>query len=189
MACRKLIHSSGVINTADKIAGMKKLPVLLLLFPLWAHAGWKLFDFKSDEDEEAPAWVESETVFPAYPKPENLVLFEVSPVTRNRHFIDASSVSVGKDNVVRYTVVIEAGGGASNVSLEGMRCGAGERRIYAYGHPDKTWSRSRNEAWRAINFDSVFSYQKVLYEDYFCPEGTQVRNASEAVQRLRQSAR
>lgn len=168
---------------------MKKLPVLLLLIPLSAHAGWKLFDFKSDEDKDAPAWVESETVFPAYPKPENLIPFEVSPVTRNRHFVDASSISVGKDNVVRYSVVIEAAGGARNVSFEGMRCGAGERRLYAYGQPDKTWSRSRDEAWQAINFDSVFSYQKVLYEDYFCPEGTPVRNASEAVQRLRQSAR
>ena len=166
---------------------MKKLPVLLLLFPLCAHAGWKLFDFKSDEETEA--WVEAETVFPPYPKPENLIPFEVSPVTRNRHFVDATSVTAGKDNVVRYTVVIEAGGGARNVSFEGMRCGAGERRIYAYGQPDKTWSQSRNEVWGAINFDSVFSYQKVLYEDYFCPEGIQVKNASEAIQRLRQSAR
>lgn len=166
---------------------MKKLSILLLLFPLCAHAGWKWFDFKSDE--ETQPWAEAETDFPAYPKPENLIPFEVSPVTRNRHFVDASSVSVGKDNVVRYSVVIEAGGGARNVSFEGMRCGAGERRIYSYGQPDKTWSKARNEAWEAINFNSVFSYQKVLYEDFFCPEGIQVKNASEAVQRLRQSAR
>lgn len=166
---------------------MKKLPVLLLMFPLWAHAGGKLFDFSSGE--AAPAWVESETVFPPYPNSENLIPFEVSPVTRNQHYVDALSVTVGKDNVVRYTVVIQAGGGARNVSFEGMRCGAGERRIYAYGHPDSTWSRSRSEARQAINFDSVFSYQKVLYEDYFCPDGTQIKNAAEAVQRLRQSAK
>ena len=166
---------------------MRKLFTLLLLLPLYADAGWNPFDFKSDE--ETQAWVEAETVFPPYPKPENLIPFEVSPVTRNRHFVDASSVSVGKDNVVRYTVVIEAGGGARNVSFEGMRCGADERRIYAYGQPDKTWSKARNEAWEAINFNSVFSYQKVLYEDHFCPDGIQVKNASEAVLHLRQSAR
>ena len=186
MACRKPIHSNGLTNTADKIPGMKKLPLLLLLLPLVAHAGWKsLLDLKPDEEKP---WVEIESALPAYPASKNLIPFEVSSVTRNRHFIDAASVSVGKDDVVRYTVVVEAPGGASNISYEGIRCGSGERRIYAFGHPDRTWSEARNANWQEIN-NSGFSYQKVLYDDYFCPASVQVKDSTEAVMNLRRADR
>jgi hypothetical protein len=187
MANRKRIHSSGLTNTADKIPGMKKLPLLiLLLLPLVAHAGWKsLFDLKPDEEKP---WVEIESALPAYPARKNLIPFEVSAVTRNRHFIDAASVSVGKDDVVRYTVLVEAPGGVSNISYEGIRCGSGERRIYAFGHPDRTWSEARNTSWQEIN-NSGFSYQKALYDDYFCPGGEQVKDSAEALMNLRRAGR
>lgn len=179
------IKSGGLSHTADKIQSMKNLLLLVLLLPTGAHAGWSLFDFKS---EDAQPWIESETAFPPYPKSENLIPFEVSPVTRNRHFVDAASISLGKDEVVRYTVVIEAAGGAKNVSFEGMRCDSGERRIYAYGHPDSTWSKARTEAWEEIKFNSSLSYQKALYQDHFCPNGIQVRNGAEAILNLRRFA-
>ena len=161
---------------------MKKRYALLLLLPLQVHAGWSLFDFKS---EDAKPWVESDSALPAPPKPQNLIPFEVSPVTNNRHFIDAASVNVGSDDVVRYTVVIEAAGGAKNVSHEGIRCDSGEQRVYAYGQADGTWSASRNERWEAIKFDSARSYQRALSEDYFCAHGRQVKTGAEAVHNLR----
>jgi len=126
---------------------------------------------------------------PAYPKAENLIPFNVSSATRNKHFIDAESVSVGEDRVIRYTVVIEAAGGATNVSFEGMRCEAGERRLYAYGHPDGTWSKARNAVWEGIKFRSLLSYHKALFEDHFCPDGIRVKDGKEAVRNLRRAAR
>ena len=164
---------------------MKKRYALLLLLPLHAHAGWSLFDFKS---EDAKPWVESDSALPPSPKTENLIPFEVSPVTNNRHFVDAASVSVGSDEVVRYTVVIEAAGGAKNISHEGIRCDSGERRIYAYGQADGSWSASRNERWEEIKFDSARSYQRALSEDYFCAHGSQVKNSAEAILNLRRPA-
>ena len=163
---------------------MKKRYALLLLLPLQVHAGWNLFDFKS---EDAKPWVESDSALPAPPKPQNLIPFEVSPVTNNRHFIDAASVHVGSDDVVRYTVVIEAAGGATNVSHEGIRCDSGEQRVYAYGQADETWSASGNERWEAIKFDSARSYQRALSEDYFCAHGSQVKTGAEAVHNLRRT--
>jgi hypothetical protein len=162
-----------------------KRPLLFLLYlPLLAHAEWG--EFEHDFEQEK-SWVEVAAQLPAYPKAENLLPFNVSSATRHQHFVDAASISVGADKVVRYTVVIEATGGAKNVSFEGLRCESGERRLYAYGHPDGNWSKARNAGWEVIKFRSLLSYQKALYEDYFCPDGIQVKDSQEAVRNLRQA--
>ncbi|OZA24963.1 MAG: hypothetical protein B7X93_11110 [Hydrogenophilales bacterium 17-61-9] len=165
---------------------MKILLALLLCLPFFAHAEWGQFDFEFDQDKP---WSEVAVKLPAYPKAENLIPFSVSSATRNRHFVDAESISVGEDRVVRYSVVIEAAGGATNVSFEGIRCESGERRLYAYGHPDGSWSKARNAGWEGIKFRSLLSYQKALFEDHFCPDGILVRDGKEAVKNLRQAAR
>jgi hypothetical protein len=165
---------------------MKILPTLLLMLPLTVYAEWGQFDYEFEADKP---WVELSAQLPPTPKAENLVEFNVSSATRNRHFVDTASISVGEDKVVRYTVVIEAVGGARNVAFEGLRCATGERRLYAYGQPDGTWSKARNAQWEGIKFRSLLSYHKALYEDYFCPDGINVRDAKEAVRKLRQAGR
>lgn len=167
------------------MAGMKKLLALLWMLPLTVYAEWGQFDF---EFENQKPWVELSAQLPPYPKTENLVEFSVSSATRNRHFIDSASISVGEDEVVRYTVVIEAAGGAKNVSFEGVRCETGERRLYAYGHADGTWSKARNAGWEGIKMRSLLSYHKALYEDHFCPGGIHVKDVREAVQGLQRAA-
>ena len=167
---------------------MKKLLFALLMLPAAAHAQtqWGNLDYEFEADKP---WVEVAAQLPAYPKAENLVEFTVSSATRNRHYVDTASISVGKDKVVRYTVVIDAAGGARNVSFEGMRCETGERRLYAYGHPDGTWSKARKPGWEGIKFRSLLSYHKALFEDHFCPDWINVRDAKEAAQSLRRAAR
>lgn len=166
---------------------MKKLPLLLLLFPFTAHAAFSLFGAKPEEEKKQ--WIENESALPAFPASNNLIPFEVSPVTRNKHYVDATSISVAKDDVVRYTVIVEAPSGAKNISFEGIRCDTGERRIYAYGHADGTWSPAKNTSWQEINFISSFSYQKVLYEEFFCPQGKYAKTAAEAIMNLRRAGR
>jgi len=170
--------------------GMKILPVLLLSLSALtlpaAHAEWGAFEHEFEQDKP---WSEVAAQLPAFPKAENLLPFTVSPATRHRHFIDAASISVGDDKVVRYTVVIEATGGAKNVSFEGMRCESGERRLYAYGQPDGTWSKARNAGWEGIKFRSALSYQKALFETIFCKDDIRVKDSEEAVRNLRQAAR
>ncbi len=166
--------------------GMKILTALLLSLPLVAQAEW--IDFERNFEEDKP-WVEVAAELPPYPKQENLIPFNVSSVTRNRYFVDAQSISVGTDLTIRYTVVIETTGGATNVSFEGMRCETGERRLYAYGHPDGTWSKARNAGWEGIKMRSLLSYQKALFEDHFCRDGIRIRDREEAVKSLRRAAR
>ena len=168
------------------MAGMKILSALLLILPLTVYAEWGQFDIEFENDKP---WVELSAQLPPYPKAENLVEFNVSSATRHKHFVDTESISVGEDKVVRYTVVIEAAGGAKNVSFEGMRCDTGERRLYAYGHPDGSWSKARRSGWEGIKFRSLLSYHKALYEDHFCPDGINVKDGKVAAQNLRRAAR
>jgi hypothetical protein len=165
---------------------MKILPVLLLMLPLTAYAEWGQFDF---EFENEKPWVEQSAQLPPSPRAENLIEFNVSSATRHRHSVDTASISVGEDKVVRYTVVIEAAGGARNVSFEGMRCATGERRLYAYGQPDGSWSKARSAGWEGIKLRSLLSYHKALFEDHFCPGGIHVKDGKEAAQNLRRAAR
>jgi hypothetical protein len=162
---------------------MKNLLALLLMLPLSAYAEWGQFDYEFEADKP---WVELAAQLPPPPKADNLIEFNVSSATRNRHFIDTASISVGEDKVVRYTVVIDAAGGARNVSFEGMRCATGERRLYAYGQADGSWSKARNANWEDIKMRSLLSYHKALYERHFCPGGINVRDVKEAVRNLRQ---
>jgi hypothetical protein len=164
---------------------MKKLVLLLLCGPLFAHAEWGQFDIEFEQDKP---WVEVAAQLPPAPRPENLIPFTVSSVTANRHFIDAASISVGSDKVVRYTVLVEAAGGAKNVMFEGLRCATGERRLYAYGQSDGSWSKARNAGWEGIKLRSLLSYHKPLFEEHFCPGWIAVRDTKEAVRNLKQAA-
>ena len=165
---------------------MKKLLVLLmLLLPAPTWAAWGDFEFIPNEELIG----ELDVVLPAYPLTKNLIAFDASTLTANRHFIDAQSIKVGEDRIIRYTVVIDTKGGARNVSYEGMRCKPGERKLYAYGRPDATWSMAQTPTWQAINFNSATSYHRDLYREIFCPDEIAVKDAAEAIANLRRAGR
>ncbi len=138
-----------------------------------------------DEDYEIKTWVEVAVALPPAPRQDDLVKFYVSAATDNLFYVDRSSVSVGEDGVVRYVLLIQAAGGARNVSYEGIRCQTREHRIYASGRRDGSWSKSRNNEWTKIQEMNVNRYNAALFLDYFCPAGAIVKNADEARTALR----
>jgi hypothetical protein len=158
------------------------LAVLLLLPGMAAAQGRQ---FESDFDDERKTWKEIEAKLPAYPRPENLIAFDAGGATPHRFFIDAPSVSVGEDGVVRYTLVIRTAGGATNVSFEGIRCETREQKTYAVGHSDGTWSRARESRWRRIEYREINQHHAALYKEYFCDGGSPVRRAADAVNALK----
>jgi len=137
-----------------------------------------LADF--DEDYDSKRWQEVEVQLPAPPRQDRLLPFYVSAVAENRFYVDGSSLSVGSDGVVRYVLVILTPQGGRNVSYEGMRCETRERRIYASGRADGSWSKSRNNDWVRIADQSVNRHHAALYLEYFCPIGIAVRTPEEA---------
>jgi len=122
---------------------------------------------------------------PPYPLDSNLMEFSVGPAVSHRHFIDTQSVSVGTDGVVRYTVVVKAAGGATNVFFEGIRCEPAQKRLYALGRAGGQWIDAKRADWTPISRYHPDDYHTALYEDGFCPERSLVRNREEALFALR----
>lgn len=166
------------------------LVLSLIVLPAWGVASDPLIFGDSPEnkfEDDSKPWQEVQALLPSYPKEENLLAFAMSSATANRYAIDAASLSVGTDGVVRYTVVIDSPRGARTVNFEGMRCDPSEYKIYAFGHADNNWSKNRYAKWEPYKLRSLLSYHKALYEDYFCPNGIGVKNAAEAIRNLKRA--
>lgn len=138
-----------------------------------------------DNEYEEKPWEEIEAQLPSFPKPESLESFFVSATTDNKFMVDRDSISVGTDGVVRYTLVVVSSSGAQNVSYDGLRCSTTERRLYAFGRSDKTWSKARGNQWVKIQDSTLNRHHAALYFEYFCPSGIVVRDADEARLALR----
>ncbi|MGQ0749219.1 MAG: CNP1-like family protein [Betaproteobacteria bacterium] len=140
--------------------------------------------FEADYDDEKKPWKEIEAQIPPYPKSESLILFETAPAG-HQFFIDAPSVSVGTDGVVRYTLFVKTAGGAINVSYEGIRCETREQKYYAIGRAGGGWSRARDPAWRYIEAKQFNRHHGMLHGDYFCNGREPVKTARRVVDALK----
>jgi len=138
-------------------------------------------DTPSGKGQAASSWInpfgdkpfkEGATALPALPRDEDLIPFSVNGSSEFRFAVDPKSISVGDDNVVRYTVVITSKGGGRNVSYEGIRCDAFERRLYAtLPKGASEWIPNRGEErdmWRRMDTGSRNAYSATLATDYFC---------------------
>lgn len=141
--------------------------------------------FEEDFDDKDKRWQEVAIQLPAPPKPENLLSLDVSRTTMQAFAIDAASISVGSDGVIRYTLVATSDAGARNVSYEGIRCGSYERKLYAFGQPDGSWTRSRRDQWERITGNAVNRQHAALAKDYFCEGLTIAGKAEELADRIR----
>lgn len=142
-----------------------------------------VYDF-DDEFDKKP-WQEVETQLPPAPREETLIPFYVSPTAQGVFSVDGATISVGSDGVVRYVLVVLAQGGARNVSYEGLRCDTRERRLYAFGRPDGSWSKARSNQWGLVENKMVNRHHAALSREYFCPGGVAIRTAQEGVAALK----
>lgn len=133
-----------------------------------------------DDSFEAKPWSEVEHQLPPAPNAANLISIDVGAMTGNQFFVDEQSVSYGSDEVIRYTLVVASPSGARNVSFEGMRCATAERRLYAFGRADGTWSKARSNAWVRIQENNLNRHHAALFRDYFCTPGNSVMDTSSA---------
>ncbi len=142
---------------------------------------------KGYEGDEEKVWKEEEVEPPAFPVQENLIEIYVSAVATNKYFIDASTLGVGTDGVVRYVLVVKTSGGATNVSFEGMRCKELTWKHYATGGNDGTWTRSRatRVEWRPIENKPVNRHHAAISRDLFCPLGNAIQTPEEGRNALR----
>ena len=165
-----------------------KFSMIVFCLTFFSQMAWPA-SYTFDDDYDEKPWAEVEVELPAFPENDDLVPFKVGSVMDKHFLIDAKSVSVGKDEVIRYSVIVISSAGARNISFEGMRCSTGERRVYAFGRNDGTWSRARNNKWAGIQRGDN-SYPVTLFADYFCVIGRKaVMTPEGAIRALRHSDR
>ncbi|MCX7218243.1 MAG: CNP1-like family protein [Burkholderiales bacterium] len=130
------------------------------------------------EEEVNKEWQEIALTLPTAPVAENLLAFYDSG--SQAFFIDAKSLSVNSDGSVRYTLVSNSSGGAKNISYEGIRCQTGEKKLYAFGRSDGSWSNSRRDQWERISDAGANKQHNTLFYDYFC-EGKSIAGKAEQI--------
>ena len=137
------------------------------------------------DDAEPRVQREGQVTLPPYPQERDLVEFTPGSPSGHRLFVDAASLSMGRDGVVRYTVVMRTSGGATNVTYEGLRCASREKRLYAMGQPDKQWLEAKRSDWEPIRVGRPNEYQDFLYTEYLCPERSILPDRETALRALR----
>ncbi len=158
----------------------------ILALGLLLLAGAAAAQVQSDwERENEERLKQSEEVVVAPPPLEraSLIELQLEVPTDFRYFVDATSVSVGPDRIVRYTMLARSPSGVENITFEGLRC-AGEFRVYSVALPgDRGWSGRPGE-WRPVPRDARVG-QNALMRRYFCPaRNTAIRDAKEGVAAL-----
>ena len=140
---------------------------------------------KNYSNDDVKPWEEIQAELPPAPTDEDLLPFYVGPTATQKFAVDAKSISIGKDGVVRYTLVAVSPGGAQNISYEGIRCASYEKKIYALGRDDGTWSRSRRDQWEPIVRGNANRQHAALSADYFCSNLMIVGNEKDIIYRLK----
>lgn len=163
----------------------RKIFTSLLLLLVYTSATQAQSRFEEDFDDETKPWQEIALQLPAAPLEENLVPFYVSPTTSIKFAIDSKSVTTGSDDVVRYVLVAKSASGATNISYEGIRCQTTEVKLYAFGHKDGTWARSRRDKWEPIVEKTTNRQHAALAQDYLCKDKVISSRVSEMMDRMR----
>lgn len=140
--------------------------------------------FKDQFESDKP-WIEQLTQLPAYPDTQNLLTFDSGAQTSNRYLVDTTSIKIGEDGVIRFTLVMQSSTGAMNVSYEGIRCSTNERKLYALGRNDRTWIQPRVSEWQKLDLVRQFYAQRELSQNIFCPHRQIVSSSQQAIQALK----
>jgi hypothetical protein len=159
---------------------------LLATISIVSHAQYRTADPADANDPDAPRfWEEAEVKIPTAPPSKDLKPFYVSAITQLKFALDAPSIVFGKDEVIRYVVVITSSSGAQQVTYEGIRCEKYEWRLYATMQSDGKWSKSPNSRWQVIKNTSYNSYHAALVRDAFCENAIPRRSAKEIIPLLK----
>lgn len=152
--------------------------------PLAVHADVPLFnhDPRGTVPEEVETYTEQQLKLPPAPTEDNLVAFDPGRRTTMKFYVDTASIAVGADQIVRYTLVVTGDADTRNVMYEGVRCKTNERKTFAYGKRDGSWSEARDPQWESVDYDVP---RVTLYRNFLCPLKGPIQSAEEGVNALR----
>lgn len=160
-------------NMVSAKKSTRRLQVSLICFMACLSA--PIFAQTLEEEQQV---AEAKIQLPAPPAADKLIAFYSNAA--QSFVIDTASLSITVDGIVRYTVVSTSAAGAKNISYEGIRCSSVEKKLYAIGRPDGTWSNARISKWDRIYNNNFNRHHAVLAFDYFC-EGKTIAGDTEAI--------
>ncbi|MEJ7929033.1 CNP1-like family protein [Ramlibacter sp. AN1015] len=111
-------------------------------------------------------WQEAEAPAPPALRTSELIHIEV-PRSELRFGVQPDSVSIGADDVVRYTVVATSRSGAVNAMYEGIRCVSGEVKVYAR-HIDGTWAPTKEHDWQSLHGNAAHRHSLAVARQGAC---------------------
>ena len=171
-----------MINNQRYMNLLKYLLCSLAMISVSAAAQYRTADPADENDPDAPRfWEETQVKIPTAPPSKDLKPFYVSPNTPLTFAIDANSIAFGKDEVIRYVIVITSPAGAKQVTYEGIRCETHEWRLYATMQKDDQWVKTPNSRWQAVRSNSYNRYHSALIQDAFCENSIPRRSAKEII--------
>lgn len=142
----------------------------LLVPPGASAAGYKpkesaLEGFEKFDESKAEKWKELEAPLPAWPEDAHLIPVRMPVTYTLKVYVDEKSISLLKDGVARFTLVVESSSGARNVFFEGYYCEKREYKTYATGTPDKTFEPIKKPKWERVQYYDVnaFRFQLLRY--------------------------
>jgi hypothetical protein len=149
--------------------------------PLYGESVWE-----SSTAKEPEAWKEGDLKLPEIPDDDDLKQLNLEvPGATFGYYIAPGSLSLGKDGVVRYVIVLKSASGVSNTLYEGMWCKTKQYKTYAYAL-DGEFHAYPNPAWQpALGLGAGAAYHDPLYRSYFCGTFGQPNTLKEIRQRIR----
>jgi len=134
--------------------------------------------------QDVQEWKEGPYTLPDYPKQAEWVGFFV-PLSDYHFYVDAKTLTLGNDGVIRLILRMSSKAGAENLSYEGFQCANRTTRAYAFGDDiDKVWTQSTRAAWNRLQISDPVRVR--LVED-LCPDWNTPRDAGDALTRLKRA--
>jgi hypothetical protein len=170
---------SGRVPACLAVLAIGIFPLVVSSTGVVEEEGWS--PIQVDDPE---TWMEEGTQLPHFPEKASLVEVEVADGYPFRVYLDTKTLTVAKDGVVRYTVVLKSSGGARNILFEGIHCSRRQYRRYAYGI-DEAWSPFQDSDWGTITGGGQDRYRFALYRNYLCDTSGLALSEQDIRRRLR----
>ena len=116
---------------------------------------------------------ESALSLPEKPISKNFTEYEISGSSSLKYFVDASSLSIGDDGVIRMALGVKSTSGVWSLTYEGFRCDSYEFRIYGTSRGfDHEWRKNRRSKWIVAKNSKVVNMRFDLVRYYLCNGGS-----------------
>jgi hypothetical protein len=134
---------------------------------------------------EPEDWREAEVRLPATVNLERVVTFELSRSTSLVFGIEADSLRIDPDGVVRYAFVARSSSGAVNVLFEGIRCQTAEVKLYAHWDQGSGWTSVPASTWQALSFRGATRRAMQMARGGVCAQATPNTSPARILEALR----